>query len=536
MNCADVRPFLGEHLVEALDLPVETQVRSHLSGCAPCRAELEELRRLEGALADLGIARRRPGFRPGLAAAAVLLVAGAAALGWLALRGGGDVSIREGALQVAGREVRAGGRCAFGQRIVAVATGEAVFGLSASVEVRAVPGTSMLLHDAGRVEIDRGAATFEVAAAGRGFKVETPRGTVETAGTSFQVVVEDPDMNRGLVIGGSAAVVSVAVIAGVVLFNPRDGAREGVRVSAGESLRAAPDSLTLEPAAPSPEARALATLEVEATALRKQIETARAENAKLREALQASEAERQKLRAEIDAGLELKGDTLARVMGAFDSLRTKGAGGFLEPGVKSQMVTDLKSLGDEGTDLCLGWLKSEDEEARFLAANLLESLSDPRTVLPLRDAALHDKSESVASMASHALALMDHPAALDPLREIVERTTFEGVKVNSMFGVMKQGDQKGYEMVLDYVKNKENSIQMRAAIAPGVFIMTDPRTLAIADECVSQFAKHDALMDMAVTYYKNLRTPEGRLRLQGMVNDTRFSEAIRKAAAVALGQ
>jgi anti-sigma factor RsiW len=51
MNCAHARPLLGAHLDNELDVRSSLEIEAHLADCAPCRAELADLRTLHEAAA-----------------------------------------------------------------------------------------------------------------------------------------------------------------------------------------------------------------------------------------------------------------------------------------------------------------------------------------------------------------------------------------------------------------------------------------------------------------------------------------------------
>ncbi len=52
MNCNDIKDLLADYLGDELESAERTQFESHLSTCAPCRAEVAELRQVQSELQD----------------------------------------------------------------------------------------------------------------------------------------------------------------------------------------------------------------------------------------------------------------------------------------------------------------------------------------------------------------------------------------------------------------------------------------------------------------------------------------------------
>ncbi len=52
MNCNDIKNLLADYLGDELESAERTQFESHVSTCAPCRAEVAGLRQVQSALTD----------------------------------------------------------------------------------------------------------------------------------------------------------------------------------------------------------------------------------------------------------------------------------------------------------------------------------------------------------------------------------------------------------------------------------------------------------------------------------------------------
>ncbi len=385
-----------------------------------------------------------------------------------------------------------------------------------------------------RIALASGAALFDVRDGYR-FEVETPSGVVQVQGTRFTVRVEEATMKPAAMVGGGAALVTVGVIAGAVFFKPY-AQPEGVRIDAGKEaavtaglvdVRAAEDAKrVLE--------RRAAAAEAALEGMRTDLDQTKRRLADLEAALKTSEEAKAKLEEAARGFLKERGEKIGRALACIDDLKKQGFSAFLKPGVTSQLISDLRALDDEGVGIVLDLLRSEDGNARFLAAKLLEDLADPRSIAALKAAALEDKETMVMNMASHALALMKQPEALEALREILDKSGSEGAKVNAAYGLVMLGDEGGIKHCLDWMRDPEFPAALKGALAPGIFILTDPRTMPIADEVVKLFRDNSTLMGMAVDYYKAVATPEARVRLQNIANDASLPQAIRDAAIEAL--
>lgn len=229
-----------------------------------------------------------------------------------------------------------------------------------------------------------------------------------------------------------------------------------------------------------------------------------------------------------------KGVTVANVLERIATLKGSPMAALLSPGAMGDLLMDLKGLGDEGTRAMIKLLETGDAKERFLAANLLEQLNQPAAIPALRQAALNDTDKLAASMSSHALALMDDASTVPALREIAAANKSWESQVNALWGLCKHGDQKAIAQSLALMKDDKSSPQLRAALGGNLMLLSDPELMPIVDETVRQFGKVEQLSAMAVEYYKNTGTPEGRARLEAMAKDAKLPEEVRKAAQAAL--
>jgi HEAT repeat protein len=182
-------------------------------------------------------------------------------------------------------------------------------------------------------------------------------------------------------------------------------------------------------------------------------------------------------------------------------------------------------------------LKSEDAKDRFIAAKLLEDLKDPDAIPGLRDQALSDTDTMAANMAGHALALMGDPRTADTLREIADKKRTWEAEVNSLWGLVNLGDAQGIERAGAFMNDEANNKSGRAALGANVAaLIHTPDVMPIVDRTARDFYYSDQVMGIVVDYYAALGSPEGRTRLQAIVDDTRVPQAARDAARQALAR
>jgi HEAT repeat protein len=259
----------------------------------------------------------------------------------------------------------------------------------------------------------------------------------------------------------------------------------------------------------------------------------RKQNADLEAEVKKLQARIEELKEKLAPHEQAHAKTIAEVLSAIDALKKNGLAAFRSPGATSQLVSDLRALGDQGLEAVMAMLESEDEDERFLAAKLLEELGNPAAANALRKVALEDSSELVQNMASHALALMDDPSVIPALRELATSASGEGARVNSLFGLCKHGDAEGIRLAMQFMEG-DASDQMKAALGTGILILDNEHVMPLADDAVRRFRSSDQVLGMAVNYYKTVHTATARSRLQDMVADPGLSGSIHNAAQAAL--
>ncbi|HZU95396.1 MAG TPA: FecR domain-containing protein [Planctomycetota bacterium] len=244
-----IRDELGLFLTGALDEVEQERVLSHLDLCDDCARELARLQELEESLTRLRRRRRWP-----LAAAA--LAAGlAVVLLW--------------------------------PRSLERAPWTSPLRLAGGSVVEALPRATLDVETPRRLKLVSGKARFTVVPGPDPFVVETVRGTATVVGTVFTVEVSE--MNAK--VPTAAAVVTVAVVSGIVVWKSFEGGPE-TRIQAGEQGTVRAGALELKASPPSPVASSdkVSSLEKENAALKTQLEQVARKNGELEAKLAALSA------------------------------------------------------------------------------------------------------------------------------------------------------------------------------------------------------------------------------------------------------
>jgi HEAT repeat protein len=325
-------------------------------------------------------------------------------------------------------------------------------------------------------------------------------------------------MRNWLIPGGAGAVAGAAIVllvrGGLVETKDKDGV-----------LRPVPPDEPLVVEIP-------ATRPVEDDDAARRLARAERRIAELEKRLNAAHEESARLGAEL---VQKKGITLADLAARFEELKGgTGMTAFL-PGKTAGLIADLKGLGPAGTQALVDLLKSKDKDDRTIAAKLLEDLKDPAAIPALKDVALNDEDELAAKMAGHAIALMEDPRAIEPLREILEKKRSWESEVNALWGLVHLGDQRGLEQAIAYMDDGKVGKQPRAALGANVAVfMPYPEVMPIVDATVRDFFASGHVMEIAINYYKAVGNAPARDRLQAISTDARLDAETREAARQAL--
>lgn len=250
----------------------------------------------------------------------------------------------------------------------------------------------------------------------------------------------------------------------------------------------------------------------------------------LKAQLRVAEERAASLSAQLEARDGKTRATLGAVMARIAELRKQGIGALTDQSTVAALVADLISLGEAGFQAAAELLASDDADERVVATQLLKGLGDPRAVQLLQDA-LSDSNTTVQTLASHALCFMDGAGVLDACRAGMDSKN-DNVRINSMFGLVRQGDQKGVDLTLALLRD-ENS-PFRGPMIQGVLLLTSEPAIPLVDEIRMQFASNADVMNAAIDFYRRVGTALARSRLQNIAGDAALPQAIRDLALAAL--
>ncbi len=246
----------------------------------------------------------------------------------------------------------------------------------------------------------------------------------------------------------------------------------------------------------------------------------REDNAAMKEVLAGDDAKKAKRMADIES--------------RFKSLAAKGSEALISSNEIGKLVGDLLQEGQKGRDAVLALLTSEDEDEKMLGVMLmLQGMASVESIDPLKDMALGAGDETMQRMASQVLMRMEDKEAESALEKIVAETKNEGVKVNSLFGLAKQGNAKGVQQLLDYY-NDPNS-KHRGVLSGSFLILRNPESQPLIDAVVAKYKNRDEnerikINEAAIGYYGHVKTPRARTALQRMADDPSVSARIRQMA------
>ncbi|MCB9831441.1 MAG: HEAT repeat domain-containing protein [Planctomycetes bacterium] len=232
-----------------------------------------------------------------------------------------------------------------------------------------------------------------------------------------------------------------------------------------------------------------------------------------------------------------RAERLTRIAERFKTMKGKGLQNLVTTNELGKFIADLRLEGDVGRKAVLDLLRSDDEEERRLAATLLmQGMADDEAIEPLREVALHDEDELSKRLASQALLRLEGDGVVPTLEELVANADDEGVRVNSMYGLLMRG--KGVDEAIAYMKDESKSGMMKQALGSAVFILQDrPEVQPLVDLMVkdSRGKGHEVgTVQAAIAYYKKIATPGAVAALQQLAADPNLGAELKGEAAKAL--
>jgi len=336
-------------------------------------------------------------------------------------------------------------------------------------------------------------------------------------------------MNRNLLIATGALGLGVGLLLGALFFG-KPSPSGGSHVEPAST----PSRTSLEDGGAEQEKEEVAT---HPFGIKSEVRTREEMVARIAE-LEAREAELTSKNQELEKRLATLEQTrkvdAARVKAELEELARGGLGVMARPGELAKVVSALKALGSVGVDMALELLNSDDPNARFVAAKILEDLNDPRAIPDLQRIALEDKEEMPRNMASRALAFMKTDEVLPALRDIYKKADAgSGPSVNALAGLAIHNDPQGLRDTVAFIRDGSRPQGLRQALA-GILIMPLEHLMPVAEATASQFHDNRNFMNLLVSYYSQVGTPAARTRLERMADDASLPASVREAARNAL--
>ena len=285
---------------------------------------------------------------------------------------------------------------------------------------------------------------------------------------------------------------------------------------------------------------------------RKQVTTLKKELAVARDGENAATAENSKLRGEIDDLRKIKEEwdlakeevekarakRMAAIEKRFKSLSSMGIQALVANNEIGKLVADLLQEGERGHQAVMALLQSSDDDEKMLGVVLmLQGMASEKSIDPLKDLALTGGDETMRAMASQALLRMNDEAAVKAMETIVAETKDEGVKVNSLYGLARNGHEQGVQQLVDYY-NDPNSAHADV-LTQSLLILRNPEAQPLIDAVVNKYKDRDEdvknrVGEAAVAYYKHVNNQGSRQALQNIVDDPSASAKLRQMAQDAL--
>ena len=217
---------------------------------------------------------------------------------------------------------------------------------------------------------------------------------------------------------------------------------------------------------------------------------------------------------------------------SFAALAKKGLAAY---GSKEMMelADAVKASGKDGLRLVTDQLQnSTSPQERFLAAALLEKISDP-AALPALDTALkNDPDLLVRRMASHAAALIGTDGAVAVLRPAMLNDEDWGVRVNSAYGLAKLKQQDGLDKLQQYYVSAETPPEYSLAILGGLADVAAPSTGPLFRKILADTTDPGYVL-IAIGALEKMKDQQALPDLQRIVASSK-SDMIRQAAQRAI--
>jgi len=219
----------------------------------------------------------------------------------------------------------------------------------------------------------------------------------------------------------------------------------------------------------------------------------------------------------------------AKLAARFAALAEKGMGALGDPDFRD-LAQDLKKAGAKAIeDLAKRLLTAESATERFLAGALMETMGDAAAIPYLSQALGKDEDLLVRRMTSHALAVIGTEPALGPLRAAMADDADWGVRVNSAYGVAKQGQADGLKLLEEAYSSTTTPAEYKLAVYGGLADVAAPTSAPIFRKVLAESTDLTYLF-LSIRAVEKMKDAESVAGLNRIAGDAKYPANIREAA------
>jgi HEAT repeat protein len=219
----------------------------------------------------------------------------------------------------------------------------------------------------------------------------------------------------------------------------------------------------------------------------------------------------------------------AKLAERFAALVEKGMDALRDPDFK-QLAQDLKKAGPKAMeDLAKRLLNAESATERFLAGALIETMGDAAAIPFLSESLGKDEDLLVRRMTSHALAVIGTEPALGALRAAMAGDSDWGVRVNSAYGVAKQGQPDGLKLLEEAYTSSSTPAEYKLAVYGGLADVAAPSSAPIFRKVLSESTDLTYLI-LSIRAVEKMKDLESVSSLNRIAGDAKYPANVREAA------
>ena len=217
----------------------------------------------------------------------------------------------------------------------------------------------------------------------------------------------------------------------------------------------------------------------------------------------------------------------------FAEIAKKGLGAYGSAELRA-LAADLKKAGPEALKAVIDrLLNAETATERFVAGALLEAAGDPSAIAGLSQSLEQDDDLLVRRMSSHALMAIGTEASLPALRAAMSGDKDWGVRVNSAYGVAKQGQPDGAKALEDLYGSSSTPSDYRAIVFGALADVASPSSAPIFRKVLTDSTEIGYLLG-AIGAIEKIKDAGSIPDLQRVAGNAALPANVREAAKKAV--